>query len=126
MKSDNKSVGDFGESSACTFLKHRGYKIIDRNYSNRIGEIDIIAQKGNYIVFIEVKTRKNDEFGSPADAVNKTKQHKIYKTAQSYIVNNGNDFDYRFDVIEVMYKNTVFGGYKTYKINHIENAFQEV
>ncbi len=125
MKKENKAVGDFGESSACTFLKHHGYKILERNYKNKIGEIDIIARKGDYVVFVEVKTRCSDEFGTPADAVGQIKQQKIYKTAQWYIAENHGDYDYRFDVVEVMYKKSVFGGYKTYKINHIENAFWE-
>lgn len=123
MKSENKTVGIFGENSVCTYLKHRGYKILDRNYSNYFGEIDIIAKKGEYVIFVEVKTRKSDDYGNPADAVNYTKQQKIYRTAQSYILENNLDADYRFDIVEVMYKPTVFGGFKTYKINHIENAF---
>ena len=123
MSDGTKSIGDFGENSACTFLKHHGYKIVSRNYSNRFGEIDIIAQKGSYLIFVEVKTRKSDDYGSPSDAVNFYKQQRIIKTAQSYIVENNSDSDYRFDIVEVMYKPSVFGGFKTYKINHIENAF---
>ena len=123
MNDTAKTIGDFGETSACTFLKHRGYKVVERNYSNYFGEIDIIARKGSYVVFVEVKTRKSDEFGRPSDAVNFSKQQRIVKTAQSYIMENELDADFRFDVIEVMYKPSVFGGFKTYKINHIENAF---
>ena len=118
-----KTIGEFGENSACTFLKHHGYRILDRNYSNYFGEIDIIARKGSYVVFVEVKTRKSDDFGRPSDAVNHSKQLKIIKTADSYIVEKELDADFRFDIIEVMYKPSVFGGFKTYKINHIENAF---
>ena len=123
MNDTTKTIGDFGETSACTFLKHRGYKVVERNYSNYFGEIDIIARKGSYVVFVEVKTRMSDEFGRPSDAVNFSKQQRIVKTAQSYIMENELDADFRFDVIEVMYKPSVFGGFKTYKINHIENAF---
>ena len=123
MKTDNKSVGTFGEASACTFLKHKGYKILERNYRNRGGEIDIIARKDDYIVFVEVKTRNSEDFGAPSEAVNVIKQQKIVNTAMSFIMQNGSDSDYRFDVIEVMYKRSVFGGFKTVKVNHIENAF---
>ena len=65
MSDDTKNIGNFGENSACTFLKHHGYRIIDRNYSNRNGEIDVIARKGSYVVFVEVKTRKSDDYGNP-------------------------------------------------------------
>lgn len=123
MNEGTKSIGDFGENSACSFLKHRGYKIIDRNYSDRFGEIDIIVRKGSYVIFVEVKTRKSDDYGNPSDAVDYHKQQRIIKTAQSYIMLNNLDNDYRFDIVEVMYKPSVFGGFKTYKINHIENAF---
>ncbi len=123
MKQDNKSVGAFGENAACTYLKHRGYKILERNYTNNIGEIDIIAQKDGYIIFAEVKTRSSDMFGTPAQAVNSIKQQKIMRTAMGYIAYHGEDKDYRFDVLEVMYRKSVFGGYKTSKVNHIKNAF---
>ena len=123
MKSENKSVGDFGETSACTYLKHRGYKILERNYRNRGGEIDIIAEKGSYVVFVEVKTRNSEDFGAPSEAVNAVKQQKIANTAMAYIMQHRPDNDFRFDVIEVMYKKSVFGGFKTVKVNHIENAF---
>ena len=123
MKSENKSVGDFGETSACTYLKHRGYKILERNYRNRGGEIDIIVEKGSYVVFVEVKTRNSEDFGAPSEAVNAVKQQKIANTAMAYIMQHRPDNDFRFDVIEVMYKKSVFGGFKTVKVNHIENAF---
>lgn len=124
MKSENKSVGDFGENSACTYLKHRGYKILERNYRSRSGEIDIVAEKQGYVVFVEVKTRNTEDFGAPAEAVNAVKQQKIANTAQCYILQNSVDADFRFDVVEVMYKKSVFGGFKTVKVNHIENAFE--
>ena len=124
MKNENKSVGDFGETSACTYLKHYGYKILERNYRNRSGEIDIIAEKGNYVVFVEVKTRNSENFGAPSEAVNTIKQQKIANTAMAYIAHCHSENDFRFDVIEVMYKKSVFGGFKTVKVNHIENAFE--
>lgn len=124
MKCENKSVGDFGESSACTYLKHRGYKILERNFRNRCGEIDIIAEKRGYVAFIEVKTRNSEDFGAPSEAVNAAKQHKIANTAMAYIMYRRLECDFRFDVIEVMYKKSVFGGFKTVKVNHIENAFE--
>lgn len=124
MKTENKSVGDFGEASACTYLKHRGYKILERNFRNRGGEIDIIAEKQGYVVFVEVKTRNSEDFGAPSEAVNSIKQQKIANTAMAYIAGHSPDNDFRFDVIEVMYKKSVFGGFKTVKVNHIENAFE--
>lgn len=120
---NTKNIGDFGEISACSYLKHHGYKIVERNYSNKYGEIDIIAQKQNRMVFVEVKTRSGTDFGNPSDAVDFRKQNRITNTAKLYIVENELDLDFRFDIIEVFYKQSVFGGFKTVKINHYENAF---
>ncbi len=110
--------GNIGESAACKFLKKNGYKVIERNYRKRYGEIDIIAQKGEMYVFIEVKTRADTDYGLAAEAVTKTKQQRIIRTAKLYIMENELDAAFSFDVIEVYHK-----GRKVVRINHIENAF---
>lgn len=69
-----KVLGIEGENAAAKFLEKKGYRIISRNYKTHIGEIDIIAQDGNTIVFVEVKTRGNESFGKPFEAVNKRKR----------------------------------------------------
>ena len=109
----SRTIGILGERQAEKFLKKLGYKIIDRNFSSRFGEIDLIAQDNNYLVFIEVKKRKNTSHGNGAEFVDVAKQRKIIKTANMYIQFNQIDSDIRFDVIEIN-NNT---------INHIKNAF---
>ena len=78
-------LGKKGEKIATNFLKKLGYKIIETNFSCRQGEIDIIAKDNSELVFVEVKTRKSLEYGSPADAVNTIKKIHIYKVAEYYL-----------------------------------------
>ncbi len=114
MKEKNKVVGTSGEIIASQYLKKKKYKILLVNYKNKIGEIDIIAKQGEYIVFVEVKTRETLAFGRPCEAVNNLKQYKIRKTATKYLKENKMmDCPCRFDCIEIIGDN----------INHIENAF---
>jgi len=113
-KSNNVIVGDRGESLATNYLKKNKYKILETKYKNTIGEIDIIAKQKNVIVFVEVKSRTNDFFGAPSEAVNTHKQHKIRNVAMSYLkAIKKTDSLVRFDVIEVVGDT----------INHIENCF---
>ena len=94
------SIGQCGEETAVKILKKNGYKIIERNYRTRQGEIDIIAQDGEYTCFVEVKFRKNDDFGDPGDFIDERKQQKIIKTAQYYAVKKGiYDTPMRFDAV---------------------------
>ena len=94
------SIGQSGEETAVKILKKHGYKIIERNYRTRQGEIDIIAKDGEYTCFVEVKLRKNDDFGDPGDFIDERKQQKIIKTAQYYAVKNGiYDTPMRFDAV---------------------------
>lgn len=107
-------MGRAGENRAIKFLKKKGYKILKKNYETPFGEIDIIAQDNDYIVFVEVKTRTSEEYGLPCQAVDKKKQQKYYKIATHYLQREKKmDSLCRFDVIEV--ENT--------EINHIFNAF---
>ena len=109
-----KLLGRRGELKAKKYLKKAGYKILESNFATRFGEIDLIAKKDGVICFVEVKTRKNIDFGYPAEAVGKVKQEKYVIVANEYLQRKGlTDKICRFDVIEVL------GG----EINHIENAF---
>lgn len=109
-----KLLGRSGEIRAVKFLKKRGYKILAKNFTTKIGEIDIICEKCGVICFTEVKTRSNEEFGAPSEAVGKNKRAKYYKVAEEFLIRNGSEgCDCRFDVIEVEGK----------EINLIENAF---
>lgn len=113
-KANNVITGNSGEDLACGYLKRNGYKILDRNYRNDIGEIDIIAKHKGVIVFVEVKCRTSDYFGMPKEAVGLYKQNKIRKVALGYLKHKRlGEPAIRFDVIEVL------GG----EINHIENCF---
>ena len=94
------SIGQCGEETAVKILKKHGYKIIERNYRTRQGEIDIIARDGEYTCFVEVNFRKNDDFGDPGDFIDERKQQKIIKTAQYYAVKKGiYDTPMRFDAV---------------------------
>jgi len=107
-----------GQKEAEAYLLNNGCEILKRNYRVRTGEIDLIIRENNYIIFVEVKFRAGLNFGSPSEAVGSTKQQKIIRTAMHYIaVNNLENQDFRFDVIEVLEKNNRIS------INHIENAF---
>ena len=122
---NKKATGDYGEKAACDFLKKQGYKIVERNKRESHKEIDIIATNKNYIAFIEVKTRSvgddlYNRYGTPASAVNATKQANLIAAARSYLKSNPTDKQPRMDVIEVYLKK---GTTKILQINHFENAY---
>lgn len=112
----SKEVGNDYEQLAAEYLVKNGYKIIKRNYRLRSGEIDIIARKEDIISFIEVKYRKNSDYGNGLDAVTIEKQKKISKAALHFIAYNNisEKITFSFDVIDIEGE-----GY----INHIKNAF---
>lgn len=105
-----------GEDMAAVFLKKQGHKIIEKNYREKCGEIDIISLDGKVLVFTEVKQRKTDKFGRPEEFVTKTKQDRLRKTAQLFIMKKRFNGVSRFDIIEVL-------GEKKPEIRHIKNAF---
>lgn len=111
-----REVGDFGEEITASYLEKNGYRILDRNYSKPFGEIDIIAIKGDVISFVEVKTRKSDDFAYAAEAVDYYKQERIKRASQAFLMERKlTDFLISFDISEVYLD--------TRKINYIENAF---
>ena len=111
---NTKILGNKGEALAKEFLKKQKCKILETNYSNKLGEIDIIAEKDDVLVFVEVKARTTLKFGLPRESVTAYKQHKI-KMVASYYLQKTKQFNKvcRFDVIEILGD----------KINHIQNAF---
>ena len=112
----NRLTGDKGERKIARMYFFKGYRIIARNFSCRYGELDIVAQKGNTVVIIEVKTRKNDNYAAAKDFVDYNKQSKIRKTADLFLQQNTLcDCTIRFDVAEVYTGNGI--------VNIIENAF---
>lgn len=118
-KSNSKSLGKIGEDIAEELLRSKGYKIIKRNFRFGKGEIDIIAKDGDCLVFVEVKSRKNLDFGEPEYSITKSKQKQLKKIAEAYFYINGIDEQLcRFDVITIVGEKR-----EEMKINHIENAF---
>ncbi len=110
-----KLFGEVGERKAEHFLKKKGFKIIEKNYRTKFGEIDLIGLYGDFLVFIEVKSRTNQAFGSPCEAVDFSKQKKYVKSATYFLMSHPEyDLQPRFDVVEI-YRD---------EINHIEDAFQ--
>lgn len=112
---NTKILGASGEQQAAKFLKEKGYKILETNFLNKIGEIDIIAKDKEFVVFVEVKARSTKAFGLPSEAVNFHKQQKIHQVALSYLKSKKilEKVQCRFDVVEVLGD----------EIRHIENAF---
>ena len=114
MKIFNRVKGQVGENIAKKHLKSQKIKVLEQNYSNYCGEIDIIAKDKSAIVFVEVKERESAAFGRPSEAVDFRKQQKIRRTAEAYLkFNNLENSDVRFDVIEIL----------AGEVNHIKNAF---
>ena len=102
MTFERKNLGQLGEDEAEQKLIELGYEIIVRNYRNKIGEIDIIANDDEVLCFVEVKTKSGSGYGSPEEMVNFRKQQKIIKTAQFYLLENElDDIDWRMDVVAV-------------------------
>ena len=114
-------LGRWGEAEAAKFLRNNGYRIISANYRCRFGEIDIIAQQACYIVFVEVKLRKNADFGSAAEFVDSRKQNKLRAAASLYLSWHPTGFQPRFDVVEIYVPQGIQT--KIPEIHHIENAF---
>ena len=116
---EKQTIGKFGENLACKYFEKIDYEILDRNFNCRQGEIDIIAYdvKNKEIVFCEVKTRTNFNFGFPSEAVNKAKQRHILNSAKYYLSHKGlNDVFVRIDVIEIVINKD------KYKLNHLKGV----
>lgn len=101
---NKRTIGSRYEESAAAFLEQNGYSILEKNYRDRYGEIDLVAEEGRYLVFVEVKYRKNRDCGYPEEAVNSEKQKRIRHTARYYLYKHGlsEETPCRFDVVAVM------------------------
>lgn len=119
MKKDNYKKGRIGEEAVCIYLDKIGNRVIERNYRNRFGEIDVIFVENKTLVFGEVKTRTNIDYGYPVEAVDMEKQRKIIGVAKQFITLNFKYLDelesIRFDVFEVYLRDK--------KIRQIKSAF---
>ena len=118
-KITGKSLGKDGEEAAISFLKEKGYQILEKNYRCRFGEIDIIAKDKEEIVFVEVKTRSSLIFGLPQEAVSYSKQLRLTRLALAYFSHHKlKDVPCRFDVVSILMEDK-----KLEKIQLITNAF---
>ena len=116
------SKGAAGEVLAARFLRDKEYTILSSNYRCRQGEIDIIASKDGYIVFAEVKTRRQDSMYLPREAVTTSKQRRLIQTAAIYLGRYPTELQPRFDVIEVVTDTSA--AMKVVEINHIMGAYE--
>ncbi len=116
-----RELGRFGEERAARYLRLRGYRIVETNYSCRSGEIDLIARRGKYVVFVEVKLRKSAEFAEAREFVTAAKQQRIRTTAALWLSQHETELQPRFDVVEIYAPQGAEG---RITINHIENAFE--
>jgi putative endonuclease len=114
---EHNDLGKLGEELAVEFLQKNGYEILETNWVFQKAEIDIIGQKGNILIVIEVKTRSSIEFGLPQDFVKPKKINLLVKAINEYIVTKNLDVSVRFDIIALYKEGEVF------KIEHIEDAF---
>ena len=112
--------GAWGENAARLYLERKGYRTRETNFRTRFGEIDIIAEHGEYIVFVEVKTRKNDRFAPARAFVTPAKQQRITATAALWLQQHPTGKQPRFDVVEVYGEQ---GAAQAPRICHLENAF---
>lgn len=118
MKKTLRQVGDAGEDLAAAALKKQGYRIIERNFSCPLGEVDLIARQGDFLVFVEVKTRRGASFGGAAEAVHPAKQAKLMRLAEYYMNEKRlKEAKVRFDVVAVNWEG------ETPRVEIIQDAF---
>ena len=121
MHSYNKDIGSFGEALARDNLISKGYKILNMNFRNKFGEIDIICKKNNLLIFCEIKSRYSNSFGSPIESITCYKQKQIIKLSELYLISKKYyNFNVRYDIIEVIF-NTITS---SHIINHVQDAFR--
>lgn len=117
-----KELGNQSEALAARYLTERGYRLREKNYRTRVGEIDLICEQGDRIVFVEVRSKRSLTFGTGAESVIRVKQMKIRRVAEQYLLARGEmDRNIRFDVIEIHY--FMQEGASHHQIRHIEGAF---
>jgi putative endonuclease len=120
---DRQEVGKLGEKEARKFLKKRGYRIRETGFRCRHGETDIIAQKKDYLVFVEVRTKSNLEFGTPEESITQAKKERLIASALTYTTTHENLPPlWRIDVVAIELDEKG----KTRRIEHVENAVEQV
>ncbi len=120
---NSTQLGRWGEEKAARFLQAQGCRLLERNFRTRWGEIDLIMEQGETILFVEVKLRKNTAFGRAAEAVILSKQKKLILAAQAWMAAKNTSQTARFDVIEVY---APYGAAEDCQLNWIPNAFEVI
>lgn len=113
----HNELGKKGEQIAVDFLLKNGYDIVERNYRFDKAEVDIIAQKGDFLAIVEVKTRSTADFGDPQDFVKPKQIKNLVKAVDEYVTVNDLNVEVRFDIIAIVKEKD------GYNIEHLENAF---
>ena len=114
---DNIKKGKEGENLAATFLEEKGYRIVNRNYRYKHAEIDLIVEKTDFLIFVEVKTRSSLSFGYPEEFVDEKKINKIIEGAEQYLFETNWHGNVRYDIVSVKM------GSELPQIDHFEDAF---
>jgi len=114
---EHNYVGKLGEDLARKFLEEKGYKILEQNYRTRFAEIDLVAEKENKLVFVEVRTKVGEQFGSPEDTINKNKLQKVLWNAKSYIGFKNWSGACQIDAVCIVLKND----FSVVRLTHHEN-----
>lgn len=114
-----RATGQRGEDLAADYLTQQGFAVVERNYRCQWGEIDIICRQGTLLIFVEVRSKTTDRYGTPEESINRVKMSRIRKTAMDYLRNNpeGRPVKLRFDFIAVTFND------QKGSINHIKGAF---
>ena len=119
LPTEKKEIGQKGENLAVAYLQNLGYKVLERNYRCKLGEVDIIARDNDTLVFIEVRTRSSLDFGLPQESINRRKRHQISKVALEYMIRRKlKNIPARFDVVAI----SLEPGKE--KVDHIKDAFE--
>ena len=116
-----RGIGAWGERQAELYLKKKGYRTLERNYTCRFGEIDLIVTNREYLVFVEVKLRKSDAFARAAEFVDYRKQNRLRTTAELWLSLHETKLQPRFDVVEIYAPQGKEG---PVSLEHLEDAFQ--
>ena len=118
---NSRELGAWGEEQAAAYLRRKGYTVVERNYTCRFGEIDLIARRRGVIAFVEVKLRKNADFAAAREFVTWAKQQRIRRSASLWLAAHGCELQPRFDVIEIYAPEGADS--KRLTVNHLEDAF---
>ena len=123
MKTEHLKRGKDAEAACNDYLQSCGLKLVEKNFSCRLGEIDIIMTDKNILVFVEVRFRKNNNYGDGLESITMAKQQKLRKTAELYLQQNNQYENARFDVVSMSTKAQTMQDKQHYSFDWIQNAF---